>query len=63
MYADYFHVSPGSKASGSFNQFGARQVNFEIEYDNSLEKKISKKAKETKTPIGTIGEKDNLLDK
>ena len=24
MYADYFHISPGSSASGSFAGFGAR---------------------------------------
>ncbi|XMB72811.1 AmmeMemoRadiSam system protein A [Mycoplasmatota bacterium WC30] len=62
MYADYFHVSPGSKAFGNFKQFGANQINFEVYYDTNLEKLISKKAKETKTPIGTIGEKDASLD-
>ncbi|MBO7340094.1 MAG: AmmeMemoRadiSam system protein A, partial [Lachnospiraceae bacterium] len=28
MYADYFHVSPGVKAKGSFAEFGAPEVNF-----------------------------------
>ena len=26
MYADYFHISPGNGASGSFARFGAPQV-------------------------------------
>ncbi len=28
MYADYFHISPGSGASGSFRQFRAAGVKF-----------------------------------
>ncbi len=62
MYADYFHISPGSKAFGSFNQFGANQVKFNVEYDVDLRKLITKKAKKLEIPLGTIGEKDNLLD-
>ena len=33
MYADYFHISPGRKAKGSFADFRAPQVRFEEEYD------------------------------
>ena len=29
MYSDYFHISPGEGARGSFGQFGAPEVSFE----------------------------------
>ena len=29
MYADYFHISPGSGAEGSFRRFGAPKVRFQ----------------------------------
>ena len=36
MYADYFHISPGSKASGDMSRFRAGQVSFTAEYDTEL---------------------------
>ena len=36
MYADYFHISPGKKAEGSFSRFDAPQVSFSEEYDTKL---------------------------
>ena len=33
MYSDYFHISPGATARGDFGQFGARQVQFTVQYD------------------------------
>ena len=36
MYADYFHISPGSRAKGSFAMFGASNVRFSEEYDEDL---------------------------
>ena len=33
MYADYFHISPGKSARGSFSDFGAGQVLFDVDYD------------------------------
>jgi len=38
MYADYFHVSPGERAKGSFAGFRAPQVSFDEEYDTELVK-------------------------
>ena len=32
MYADYFHISPGKKAEGSFSRFDAPQVSFSEKY-------------------------------
>ena len=40
MYSDYFHISPGSGAVGSFAEFGAPQVKFDVSYDEELVKKI-----------------------
>lgn len=62
MYSDYFHISPGSGAVGSFAEFGAPQVKFEVEYDEKLVKRICDKAEATYFPAGTLGEKNPSLD-
>lgn len=40
MYADYFHISPGKAATGSFRQFRAPGVRFSEQYDTELVKRI-----------------------
>ena len=62
MYADYFHISPGSRAAGSFAEFGAPQVKFDIEYDEELVNLVSDHADQTHFPAGTLGEKNPSLD-
>lgn len=62
MYADYFHISPGETAAGSFAKFGAAQVKFEEEYDSELVKTIEKLAAGKDIPAGTLGVKDAQLD-
>ena len=62
MYADYFHISPGAGAAGSFADFGAPQVKFDVEYDQELVDCICGKAQETRFPAGTLGEKRKELD-
>ncbi len=62
MYSDYFHISPGSGASGSFAQFGAPQVRMEAVYDETLAQAIEKAAKDAGIPAGTLGERDSALD-
>lgn len=62
MYADYFHISPGSRATGSFAEFGAPQVKFDIEYDEELVKLVSDRADQAHFPAGTLGEKNPSLD-
>lgn len=37
MYRDYFHISPGTGATGSFSQFRAWQVHFSVKYNESSE--------------------------
>lgn len=36
MYSDYFHISPGNGAVGSFADFGAPEVKFDVKYDEEL---------------------------
>ena len=62
MYSDYFHISPGIAARGSFANFRAGQVTFIEEYDADLVKEISAIAREMDFPAGTLGEVDKELD-
>ena len=62
MYADYFHISPGSGAEGSFSRFGASQVEMSVEYDRELVQLISDRAEVAGIPAGTSGERDPSLD-
>ncbi|MBP5567796.1 MAG: AmmeMemoRadiSam system protein A [Treponema sp.] len=62
MYSDYFHLSPGSGAYGSFAEFGAPGVKFEVEYDEKLVNLIEAKAQGLHFPAGTLGEKNPALD-
>lgn len=62
MYLDYFHISPGSVAKGSFSGFGAPQVSFSERYDEELVGKIEKLAAKNGLRAGTLGETDSNLD-
>ena len=62
MYSDYFHISPGRKAKGSFASFKAGHVKFTEEYDEELADRISLLALERHFPAGTMGERDPKLD-
>lgn len=62
MYADYFHISPGRKAQGSFASFRALEVRFREEYDAELVSEIEKQASAAGFPAGTLGERDRALD-
>ena len=62
MYSDYFHISPGTRATGSFAEFGAPQVRFDVEYDEELVNLLSDKAETSHFPAGTLGEKRKELD-
>lgn len=61
-YSDYFHISPGAKAIGSFAEFRAPEVKFELEYDQELVNLIAQKAEDKGFPAGTLGEKKTELD-
>lgn len=62
MYADYFHISPGVRAKGSFVSFGAPDVSFDETYDEELRDAICEIAKKNNFPAGTLGERDPELD-
>ena len=62
MYSDYFHISPGKRAAGSFASFRARNVHFEEKYDVELVERICALAEEKEISAGTLGERDPALD-
>ena len=62
MYADYFHISPGRSAEGSFARFRAPQARFREEYDAELVKTIERIAIAWGLPAGTRGQLDPELD-
>ena len=62
MYHDYFHISPGRNAKGSFSAFRAPQVSMSVSYDDELARAIEKRAEKLSFPAGTSGERDAKLD-
>ena len=62
MYADYFHISPGDGAEGSFRQFGASQVKVSVSYDTEFVSLLCREAEKREIPAGTLGERDSHLD-
>lgn len=62
LYADYFHVSPGAGASGTFAQFGDAEDGLEVRYDRELVRALERVAHERGIPLGTRGERDRALD-
>ena len=62
MYADYFHISPGEKATGNMAQFRAGQVKLSVNYDVNLAKKITDLSTSAGIPAGTLGERNATLD-
>ena len=62
LYADYFHISPGEKASGDFGRFRAPEVSFREKYDTALVRTICELADGQGFPAGTMGERDRQLD-
>ena len=62
MYADYFHISPGKGAEGSFRRFRAPGVKFSERYDTELVDRLCELAEAESLPAGTLGERDPALD-
>jgi AmmeMemoRadiSam system protein A len=62
MYSDYFHISPGRGASGSFARFDAPEAAFSEGYDTRLVDEICRLADSMDLPAGTMGERDASLD-
>ncbi|MEZ4357675.1 MAG: AmmeMemoRadiSam system protein A [Eubacteriales bacterium] len=62
MYRDYFHISPGSSASGNMGVFRAPNVKFDVDYDTEFVDELSKTAAQEGIGAGTLGERDASLD-
>ena len=62
MYSDYFHISPGDFASGSFARFDAPDIKFDMEYDSDFVETLCEIAERDGISAGTLGEKDAKLD-
>ena len=62
MYRDYFHISPGHEAFGSFGAFRAGNVQIHSSYDYELVEEICRLSKEKDFPAGCMGERNPELD-
>ena len=62
LYSDYFHISPGKRAGGSFAEFGAPGVTFDVTYDTVFVNALADEAARTGFPAGTMGVKSKNLD-
>ncbi|MBP5492035.1 MAG: AmmeMemoRadiSam system protein A [Clostridiales bacterium] len=62
LYSDYFHISPGKNAKGSFAMFRAPNVKFHQDYDEDLVDAISDIAYKEGLPAGTMGDREPELD-
>ena len=62
VYADYFHISPGSAAVGDMGGFGAPQTRLEVAYDIAFRRELIQLAEADGLPAGTLGERDAALD-
>ena len=62
MYADYFHISPGSKAAGDLSRFAGNTPKINVTYDRELISEIEDEAAKSNIPAGTQGEKSPSLD-
>lgn len=62
MYYDYFHISPGKRAKGSFARFRAGGVKIQTDYDTEFVAHLCKLTDAEQFPAGTLGERDASLD-
>lgn len=61
-YADYFHISPGEKASGDLSRFSVSGVCETARYDADFIRELTAEAGKEGLPAGTFGERDPSLD-
>lgn len=61
-YGDYFQITNGSYASGSFEAFGAPKVKLEAALDEELIQKLSELCQAQDLPGGTLGGRQKALD-
>ncbi len=62
VYADYFHISPGTSARGDMSDYRAPDASAETGYDTRLRDVICEEAEKAGIPAGTLGETQKRLD-
>lgn len=62
LYRDYFHVSPGRRASGSFAQYGAGGASYRVDYDEEFADALAEACEEAGVSGGTGYEREPALD-
>jgi len=62
LFADYFHISPGTGAEGDLSQFRVPEERFTVKYDQALTAAIAAAAGREGIPAGGLGEKNRRLD-
>lgn len=62
LYADYFHISPGTGAHGDFSRFGAPQAAYAVTYDEEFVRELEVLLAKKGIAGGTAGERDATLD-
>lgn len=62
LHRDKFHISTGTKASGSFADFAAPQVSFEQTYDTHITNELIGLCKKNNVPIATNDKSSAVLD-
>lgn len=62
MYLDYFHISPGRKAEGNFEQYRVKGCGYSAEYDEEFVRELCGRCDGARLMAGTMGEQDKSLD-
>ena len=62
MYGDYFNISSGVGATGSFADFRAPEVTFDERYDVDFVSELTGIARDEGFPAGILGRQDGTLD-
>lgn len=62
MYGIWFHISPGTEASGNYMRFGAGNLRLAVRYDSEFVDSLCALARKDGFPAGTEGEGDAMLD-
>ena len=62
LYRDYFHVSPGEFATGSFANFRTPEVAMTVTYDTAFTELLDERCNRMSFPAGVMGEQEPDLD-
>jgi AmmeMemoRadiSam system protein A/AmmeMemoRadiSam system protein B len=62
IYSDYFHISGGESAVGSFESFGEKDISFNVTYDTELAETIASICATSNIQAGSLGNGMKELD-